>query len=62
MNGNLNALAEALVFVHGRFAESEAARHALMSERSGDMDIAEAWREVQRTVRRLGQDQPRRAA
>jgi hypothetical protein len=62
MNGNLNPLAEALVFVHGTFAESEAARHALMSERSGDMEIAEAWREVQRAVRRLTRDQHRRAA
>jgi hypothetical protein len=55
MNGNLNILAEALVFVHGKYAESEAARHALMSERMGDMEIAEAWREVQQTVRRIGQ-------
>ncbi len=62
MNGNLNALAEALVFVHGKYAESEAARHALMSERSGDMEIAEAWRDVQRTVRRIGRVEPRRAA
>ena len=46
MNGNLNILAEALVFVHGKYAESEAARHALMSERMGDMEIAEAWHTI----------------
>jgi len=36
--------AEALVFVHGNRALSEAARHAELCERSGDMETAARWR------------------
>lgn len=56
---DLSQFAEALVFVHGSRAESEAARHAALCERSGDSDIAETWRNVQRAVRDY---QPRQAA
>lgn len=62
MNNNLNILAEALVFAHGKSAESEAARHALMSERMGDMETAETWREVQRALRQLARATARCAA
>ena len=51
MNQDLYQFAEALVFVHGNRAESEAARHAALCERSGDSEIAETWRHVQRAVR-----------
>jgi hypothetical protein len=53
MNTGLNLFAEALVFVHGKGAESEAAKHALICERMGDMDAAETWRQLQGAVRRL---------
>jgi hypothetical protein len=43
--------AEALVFVHGRKAEAEAAMHAELCERSGDMETAETWRGVQNALR-----------
>lgn len=51
MNQDLNMLAEALVFVHGTGAEAEAARHAALCERSGDLETAEAWRTLQRDLR-----------
>jgi hypothetical protein len=53
MNNGLNLFAEALVFVHGKGAESEAAKHALICERIGDMDGAETWRQLQGAVRRI---------
>lgn len=53
MNTGLNLFAEALVFVHGKSAESEAAKHALLCERMGDMDTAETWRQLQGAVRSL---------
>jgi hypothetical protein len=59
MNQDLNMLAEALVFVHGKGAEAEAARHASLCERSGDYETAEAWRTLQRDLHERG---PRRAA
>lgn len=49
-----DSIAEALIFVHGRNAEAEAARHALLCERSGDPDTAEGWRAVERAVRLKG--------
>ena len=55
MNTGLNLFAEALVFVHGKSAESEAAKHALLCERMGDMDTAETWRQLQGVVRSLKQ-------
>ena len=45
-----NDFAEALVFVHGKLAEAEAARHAILCEKSGDMDFADTWRKVQVAV------------
>lgn len=36
--------ADALVFVHGHNALAEAARHAEICERSGDMETAARWR------------------
>lgn len=59
MNNGFNLFAEALVFVHGKQAESEAARHAQLCEKSGDSDTAATWRRVQRAVRHL---EPRCAA
>ncbi len=53
MNNGLNLFAEALVFVHGKSAESEAAKHAQLCERMGDMDTAETWRQLQGAVRRF---------
>ncbi|WP_395689231.1 hypothetical protein [Aestuariivirga sp.] len=56
MNNDFSFLAEAIVFAHGNRAESEAARHALLCERMGDMETAETWRTVQSVVRRLTPD------
>ena len=53
MNTGLNLFAEALVFVHGKGAESEAALHAALCEKSGDTETAETWRKLQKTVREL---------
>lgn len=53
MNTGLNLFAEALVFVHGKGAESEAAKHAQICERLGDMETAETWRQLQGAVRGL---------
>lgn len=53
MNHGFNLFAEALVFVHGKRAESEAARHAALCEKSGDAETAETWRKVQAAVRDL---------
>ena len=39
--------AEALVFAQGPKAEAEAAKHAILCEKSGDMETAETWRNVQ---------------
>ncbi|NMD07548.1 MAG: hypothetical protein GYA66_06180, partial [Phyllobacteriaceae bacterium] len=36
--------ADALIFVHGNRALAEAARHAELCERSGDMETAARWR------------------
>ena len=43
--------AEALVFAHGKRALGEAARHALLCERSGDTETAETWRKIQNEVK-----------
>jgi hypothetical protein len=43
--------AEALVFAHGKQALGEAARHALLCERSGDTETAETWRKIQSEVK-----------
>jgi hypothetical protein len=59
MNQNFNQFAEALVFVHGRRAEAEAALHASLCERSGDSETAATWREVQQAVRRFASENPR---
>ena len=53
MNDGLNLFAEALVFVHGKGAESEAAKHARLSEDRGDHAGAATWRQLQGAVRRL---------
>jgi hypothetical protein len=53
MNHGFNLFAEALVFVHGKGAESEAALHAALCEKSGDTETAETWRKLQKTVREL---------
>jgi hypothetical protein len=51
MNQSIIQFADALVFVHGERAEEEAARHAALCEKSGDMRYARLWRQVQRMVR-----------
>lgn len=51
MNQGFNLFAEALVFVHGTRAESEAALHAALCEKSGDTETAETWRKLQASVR-----------
>ena len=43
--------AEALMFVHGPSALHEAARHAELCERSGDMETAARWRKTMMLVR-----------
>jgi hypothetical protein len=43
--------AEALVFVHGNRALSEAARHAELAERSGDTESAARWRRTMSQLR-----------
>lgn len=53
MNQGINLFAEALVFVHGMKAESEAARHAALCEKSGDTETAETWRKLQMAVRQF---------
>jgi hypothetical protein len=46
----LTHVADALVFAHGRAAAAEAAKHAILAEKSGDTDLAETWRLLQRAV------------
>ena len=58
MNDGLNLFAEALVFVHGKSAESEAARHAVLCEKMGDAETAETWRQLQGAVRELKRTSP----
>lgn len=58
MNNGLNLFAEALVFVHGSSAESEAARHAVLCEKMGDFDAAATWRQLQGAVRALNRKTP----
>jgi hypothetical protein len=57
MNPGHTQFAEALVFVHGVRAEAEAAMHAILCEKSGDTEIAQTWREVQREVRNISLQQ-----
>jgi hypothetical protein len=40
-------------FVHGKRAESEAALHAALCEKSGDTETAETWRKLQKAVREV---------
>jgi hypothetical protein len=43
--------AEALMFVHGPRALAEAARHAELAERTGDMETAARWRRTMTLVK-----------
>ena len=61
-NQGFNLFAEALVFVHGKRAESEAAMHAALCEKSGDFDTAETWRQLQDAVRDMATNCPERRA
>ena len=54
MTNGYTHFAEALVFAHGQKAEAEAAMHAILCEKSGDMETAETWRKVQSTLKRVG--------
>jgi hypothetical protein len=49
-NAGYSHFAEALVFAHGSRAATEAARHALLCERSGDTETADTWRKIQAQV------------
>ena len=46
-NTGYTHFADALVFVHGRHAAGEAARHAMLCEKSGDTETAAYWRKLQ---------------
>jgi hypothetical protein len=48
--------ADALVFVHGPKALAEAARHAELCERTGDMETAARWRRTMVLVNTLTQN------
>ena len=51
MNCNgMEHFAEALVFAHGRRAASEAAKHAILAEHSGDPEMADIWRHLQTSI------------
>jgi hypothetical protein len=54
--------AEALVFAHGNRAAGEAARHALLCEKSGDTETAARWRKIQAQVNKVEVSQLRRCA
>jgi hypothetical protein len=54
MNQGHHQFAEALVFVHGSRAGIEAARHAILCEKSGDAETADIWRHVLQAVQSLG--------
>ena len=51
MTNGYTHFAEALVFAHGQKAEAEAAMHAILCEKSGDMETAETWRKVQSALK-----------
>jgi len=53
MTNGYTHFAEALVFAHGQKAEAEAAMHAILCEKSGDMETAETWRKVQSALKRV---------
>lgn len=57
MNHGYTLFAEALVFVHGTRAESEAALHASLCEKSGDTKTAKTWRKLQASVREMQMQQ-----
>ena len=61
LNNGYSHFADALVFVHGRRAAGEAARHALLCEKSGDTETAAYWRKLQNqlAVRLERQELPR---
>ncbi len=61
-NTGYTHFAEALVFAHGPRAATEAARHALLCERSGDTETADTWRKIQAQVGKVELIQPRRCA
>jgi len=52
LNNGYSHFAEALVFVHGNRAVGEAARHALLCEKSGDTETAAYWRKLQNQLAR----------
>jgi hypothetical protein len=62
MNEGFHQFAEALIFVHGPYAESEAARHARLCERIGDGNTANTWRKLQIAVRQMTAQPVRSAA
>ena len=53
-NSGYLQFAEALVFAQGAKAAEEAARQAILCEKSGDMETAETWRNVQFALKCVG--------
>ncbi len=53
-NSGYLQFAEALVFAQGPKAAEEAARQAILCEKSGDMETAETWRNVQFALKCVG--------
>jgi hypothetical protein len=67
MEAQMNAagythFAEALVFVHGTRALSEASRHAELARRTGDEDMAAHWQATLVELKHFTTPEPRRAA
>jgi hypothetical protein len=54
--------AEALVFVHGPRALSEASRHAELARKSGDEDTAAHWHATLAELKQFATPEPLRAA
>ena len=51
LNTGLIHFADALVFAHGHAAAAEAAKHAILAEKTGDTELADTWRQLQAAVR-----------
>ena len=62
MNNGYAHFAEALVFVHGPRAMSEACRHAELARRTGDEDMAAHWQATLMELKHHPLSQPRQSA
>ena len=61
INTGYTHFAEALVFVHGTRAMSEASRHAELARRTGDEDMAAHWHATLAELKQFKAPEPRRA-